>query len=65
MLFLIILSNDLTAQSVTYTFKGNGKWSDSSNWTNNLKPPPILDSGFQISINPAGNGECIQLKKLK
>lgn len=42
-----------------YTFIGNGKWSDSNNWTDKMVPPSYLDSGSQIIINPNSNGVCI------
>lgn len=54
----ILLSNIAFTQT-TYTFNGNGNWSDSTNWVNRHMPPSVLDSGSKIIINPAGNGECI------
>ena len=58
LLFLIILANDLTAQSVTYTFNGNGKWSDTANWVNHHLPPDVLPEGSEIIIDPADGGVC-------
>jgi subtilisin family serine protease len=46
-------------QAVTYTFTGNGNWSNSSNWLNNNKPPAILPNTGFIIIDPVTNGECV------
>ena len=43
----------------TYTFTGNGNFSDAANWINNLVPPYTLPVSDEIIINPAGTGECI------
>ena len=48
-----------TPQSLTYTFTGSGNWNDADNWLNNLIPPAILGSDFQIVIAPGGRAECI------
>ncbi len=48
-----------SAVNTTFSFTGNGNWSNTTNWTNNLVPPPTLPAGFTIVINPAGNGQCI------
>ena len=54
------ISNFVTAPiAVTYTFTGNGNWSDTANWSNNNMPPAILIPGSQIIINPAAGGLCI------
>ncbi|MFZ4056523.1 MAG: WD40/YVTN/BNR-like repeat-containing protein [Ferruginibacter sp.] len=45
--------------SSTYTFTGNGNWSDASNWKNNSMPPPNLSGNAIIIINPISTGECI------
>ncbi|UEG49243.1 hypothetical protein LK994_11435 [Ferruginibacter lapsinanis] len=45
--------------SQTYTFTGNGNWSVSSNWTNNIIPPLTLPSGDSIVIAPAINDSCV------
>lgn len=43
----------------TYTFSGNGLWSDATNWNSNLIPPVILPNGSTININPTVGGNCI------
>ena len=45
--------------SRTYTFIGNGNWSQSSNWEGGLIPPALLPNGDQIVINPVPGGECL------
>ena len=42
----------------TYLFNGNGNWSDSANWKNNLVPPATLISGNEIFIDPVNGGNC-------
>lgn len=46
------------ALTTTFTFSGNGNWSNAAQWTNNLKPPSVLPSGFSIVINPVAGGTC-------
>lgn len=43
----------------TFTFSGNGAWSTSGNWINNLKPPSTLPIGYSIVIDPVTGGECL------
>ena len=49
--------NLLVAQ--TYTFTGNGNWSDPANWSNNTVPPAVLNDAATIIINPPSGGECV------
>jgi hypothetical protein len=42
----------------TYMFVGNGNWDVPQNWSNNIIPPAVLNTGT-IIINPANDGECI------
>lgn len=44
---------------ITYTFIGNGNWSDSANWQNQQKPPDNLPDNSIININPLEGGQCI------
>ncbi|HSK14252.1 MAG TPA: hypothetical protein VK907_13620 [Phnomibacter sp.] len=44
---------------MTYTFNGNGNWSNSENWVNGQVPPEVLPAGHQIVIAPANDGTCI------
>ncbi len=43
----------------TFTFVGNGSWSNSGNWNNSLKPPSTLPVGYSIVIDPVAGGECV------
>lgn len=43
----------------TYTFTGNGNWSQASNWANGLVPPSQLPSCETILINPTPGGQCL------
>jgi hypothetical protein len=45
--------------SATYTFTGNGNWSNAANWKNSRKPPALLTGNAIIIINPTANGECV------
>jgi hypothetical protein len=44
---------------ITYTFTGNGNWTDAANWANQSVPPASVNSGNQIIINPSVGGQCI------
>src|SRR4051812_39828792 len=43
----------------TYTFNGNGAWSNPTNWLNSIKPPTLISPNSIININPISNGQCI------
>lgn len=43
----------------TYTFTGNGNWTDAANWANQSVPPATVNAGNQIIINPTEGGQCI------
>jgi pimeloyl-ACP methyl ester carboxylesterase len=45
--------------SITYTFNGNGNWSNPANWRDGNIPPAILPIGAQIYIDPMANGACL------
>ncbi len=47
-----------TPLAITYTFTGNGNWSDAANWSNNTIPPTPLPSGAAIVINHSAGGSC-------
>ncbi|RZM12635.1 MAG: class C beta-lactamase-related serine hydrolase [Pedobacter sp.] len=42
----------------SYTFNGNGNWSDAANWSNQLKPPATLEKDASIIISPSAGGAC-------
>jgi len=48
-----------TLNAQTYTFTGNGDWSNAANWSNNAIPPAVLPNGAQININPVSGGQCL------
>jgi ELWxxDGT repeat protein len=43
----------------TYTFTGNGNWSDASNWEDEAVPPAILPSGTEIIIDAPAGQQCV------
>jgi CubicO group peptidase (beta-lactamase class C family) len=51
--------NYVRCNSYTYTFTGNGNWTNAANWQNNNMPPTVVASGAQVIIDPVANGECI------
>jgi cyanophycinase len=48
-----------TPPLITYTFIGNGNWSNPNNWLHHAVPPNNLNYAAQIIINPVSNGECV------
>ncbi|MES2430900.1 MAG: hypothetical protein V4556_08175 [Bacteroidota bacterium] len=52
------LIQDPIASVQTYTFTGNGNWSDPANWSNSILPPATITSGVQILIDHVPGGEC-------
>lgn len=48
-----------TAQKVTYTFIGDGNWSDSRNWSSRRIPPSTLPVFSTIIIDHIEGGQCI------
>ncbi len=55
----IAFAPEPAASLITFTFIGNGNWTDAANWTNNVKPPSTLLAGSEIIINHTANGSCI------
>ena len=49
----------LEAVEPIYTFIGNGNWTDTNNWSNNIIPPATSPSGGTIVIKPVAGGECV------
>lgn len=43
----------------TYTFTGNGQWTDASNWLDNLVAPNIITTGSEVVIDHQPGGECL------
>jgi hypothetical protein len=44
---------------ITYTFNGNGNWSNAANWLNGIIPPNPLPANKEIIINPVSSGSCV------
>ncbi|MES2431226.1 MAG: fibrobacter succinogenes major paralogous domain-containing protein [Bacteroidota bacterium] len=57
--FLIIVLLSDVAKAQTYTFTGNGRYSQSSNWKDNIKPPSPIPNGSQIIIKPSAGDSCV------
>lgn len=58
--FIYAGSKKINIVTTTYTFTGNGNWSNAANWANNTLPPSnIAGSHITIVIDPPLNGECI------
>lgn len=43
----------------TYTFTGNGLWTDPANWSSGRIPPSPFPATNQIIIDPVSGGKCI------
>jgi ELWxxDGT repeat protein len=44
---------------LTYTFNGNGNFTDASNWLGGNIPPSEITGGIEVIIDPAVGGQCI------
>ena len=49
----------LEANEPSYSFIGNGNWTDSANWSNGIIPPTTSLLGGTITIKPVLGGQCI------
>lgn len=56
---VLLLSCILSFSQTTYTFVGNGLWSNSSNWLNNIQPPNTVTSGSTVTISPNTGDSCL------
>ena len=43
----------------TYTFTGNGAWSNAANWSGGAIPPATMPAESRIIINPGTGGSCV------
>jgi glucose/arabinose dehydrogenase len=48
-----------TNEVAQYTFIGNGNWTDTSNWSNNVVPPSNSLINTIITIKPSVGGQCV------
>lgn len=53
------ISNFISYSTTTYIFSGDGNWDSPANWTNNEVPPPTINAGDEIIIDPAPGGQCV------
>lgn len=49
----------LPSTVVSYRFTGNGNWSNTTNWNDQLRPPAVLSNGSEIIVEPATGQKCI------
>jgi hypothetical protein len=48
----------ISGAATTYTFNGNGNWSDATNWQGGVVPPATLTAPNRIIINHVPGGTC-------
>lgn len=56
---VLVAKQPLGAVSTTYTFNGNGNWTNSANWANGQVPPDVVGGGSEVVINPSPGGNCV------
>lgn len=59
LLSLLTFFLKISYSQITYRFIGNGYWTDSSNWINNLIPPDSLQNSDSIYVSPLTGDSCI------
>lgn len=57
--FLVSLICLTAGSQTTYTFIGNGYWTNASNWQSQLTPPDTLPAGSVINIAPVSGDSCV------
>lgn len=57
--FIILTDRQVPTAVTSYTFTGNGNWSNAANWLGSLVPPSTIPSGVTVTINPAADGEAV------
>jgi uncharacterized protein (TIGR02145 family) len=57
--FFACLFNTAGYSQTTYTFTGNGYWTQAGNWQSAIIPPDTLPAGAVINISPAPNDSCV------
>ena len=48
-----------STEPLSYTFNGNGLFTDAANWLNSNIPPSEIGSGIEVIIDPATGGQCM------
>lgn len=56
---MVTTDSTATTLKATYTFNGNGNWSDAANWVNKIKPPLVINGTYNIFIDPVSGGHCV------
>ena len=56
---MVTTDSTATNEKATYTFNGNGNWSNPNNWVNKIKPPLNVTGTYKIFIDPVAGGQCI------
>jgi len=59
LLFLLVFITRPVLAQQTYTFTGNGYWTNAGNWSSNSIPPSMLTAGDTIYISPAPGDSCV------
>lgn len=59
LILLIILNSKIGSAQTVFTFTGNGNWTITSNWNNNIIPPSTLTAGSVINIGSAIGDSCV------
>lgn len=57
--FIILTDRQVPAAVTSYTFTGNGNWSNAANWAGGMVPPLPILSGVTVTINPPADGEAV------
>ncbi|MES2851131.1 MAG: fibrobacter succinogenes major paralogous domain-containing protein [Bacteroidota bacterium] len=57
--FFALLASMAGYSQTTYTFTGNGYWTQAGNWQSLSVPPDTLPAGSVINISPAPNDSCV------
>jgi 1,4-alpha-glucan branching enzyme len=55
----IIAESVVAGVTPTFTFNGNGAWTNPANWSGGNQPPNTIPAGTEIIINPAPGGTCV------
>jgi len=57
--FVVKFGTSSSSGPTSYTFTGNGNWSNAANWQSGQAPPATVPAGVTVTISPAGDGECV------